>query len=133
MATSAVRSARTWTTRCSAVSASRTRSGPAAGGGATAGWARGGRRRSDGGLVVAALADEALQARDEGGGVDLLAVAGLDRVHGGAEGVQALEDDVDGLAMQAAGALAQQLEDVLHLVGDGGDALEAHRRAHPLE
>ena len=31
------------------------------------------------------------------------------------------------------GALAQQLEDVLHVVGELGDLLEAHRRAHALE
>ena len=84
-------------------------------------------------LVGGAVADEALQALDERRGLQVLDAVGLDGVGGALEGVEALEQDVDGLARQAARALAQQLEDVLHLVGEGGHAREAHGRAHALQ
>ena len=47
--------------------------------------------------------------------------------------VEAREQHVDGVALEAAGALAQQLEDVLHLVRERRHAGEAHRRAHALQ
>ena len=56
----------------------------------------------------------------------------VDRVDGSLEGVQALEQDVDGGALEPAAPLAQQLEDVLHLVGERRHPGEPHRRAHPL-
>ena len=73
-------------------------------------------------LIGRAVADEALQALDERRGLEALGAVGVDRVDGGLERVEALEQDVDRLARQAARALAQQLEDVLHLVGEGGHA-----------
>jgi hypothetical protein len=85
------------------------------------------------GLHGGAVADEALEALDQRGGLQALGAVGLDRVGGGGEGIQALEQDVDRLARQAARALAQQLEDVLHLMGEGGHALEAHGGAHALQ
>ena len=78
-------------------------------------------------------ADERLQALDERGGVEVLGAVGLDRVDGRLERVEALEQDVDRGAVEAAAALAQQLEDVLHLVRERRHALEAHRRAHALQ
>ena len=84
-------------------------------------------------LVGGAVADEALQALDERRGLQALGAVGLDGVGGALERVEALEQDVDRLARQAARALAQQLEDVLHLVGEGGHAREAHGRAHALQ
>ena len=65
--------------------------------------------------------------------LDLLLAALVDRVDRGREGVEALEQDVDRLAGKAALALAQELEDVLHLVREGRHAGEAHRRAHALQ
>ena len=56
----------------------------------------------------------------------------VDRVDGGLERVQALQQHVDGGALEAAAPLAQKLEDVLHLVREGRHAGEAHGRAHPL-
>ena len=47
--------------------------------------------------------------------------------------VEALEQHVDRVALEAALALAQQLEDVLHAVRERGHAVEAHRRAHALQ
>ena len=84
-------------------------------------------------LVGGAVADEALQALDQRRRLQVLDAVGLDGVRGAREGVEALEQDVDRLARQAARALAQQLEDVLHLVGEGGHAREAHGRAHALQ
>jgi hypothetical protein len=84
-------------------------------------------------LIGRALADEALKAIDERRRVHPLDAVGLDAVEGGGERVEALEQDVDRVAREAVGALAQQLEDVLHLVGQGGHAREAHRRAHALQ
>jgi hypothetical protein len=49
------------------------------------------------------------------------------------ERVQALQQDVDRLVREAARALAQQLEDVLHLVGERRHGGEAHGRAHALQ
>jgi hypothetical protein len=80
-----------------------------------------------------ALAHEALEALDQRLGLDLLLAALVDRVDGRGEGVEALEQDVDRLTGQAALALAQELEDVLHLVGQRGHAGEAHRGAHALQ
>ena len=67
-----------------------------------------------------------------GAGSICLGAVGVDRVDGGLQRVEALEQHVDRLAAEAVGALAQQLEDVLHLVRQRGHAGEAHRRAHAL-
>ena len=83
------------------------------------------------GLLVR-VADEALQALDQRLGLDLLGAGLVDRVDGGGEGVQADEEAVDRVAREAAATLLEQLEDVLHLVREGGHAGEAHRRAHAL-
>ena len=84
-------------------------------------------------LGVVVVADEALEAGDQRLRLDLLLAALVDRVDRGREGVEALEQDVDRRARQAALALAQQLEDILHLVRQGRHAGEAHRRAHALQ
>ena len=84
------------------------------------------------GLLGRAVADEPAQALDQRGRLDLLLAGRLDRVGGGRERVQALEQDVDRLAAEPVGALTQELEDVLHLVRERRHAGEAHRRAHAL-
>jgi hypothetical protein len=83
-------------------------------------------------LLDRALADEALEALDQLGGVQRLGVRALDRVDVGLHRVERRQADVDRLAVQAALALAQELEDVLHLVREGGHGGEAHGRAHAL-
>jgi hypothetical protein len=84
-------------------------------------------------FAVRALADERVQAADEGAFVEVVHAAYLDRLEGGAERVEALEQAADRVAADAAAPLAQQLEDVLHRVRQARDALEAHRRAHALQ
>ena len=65
--------------------------------------------------------------------VQLLLTVGLDRFHRGVQRVEAGEHGVDGVAGEGTAALAQQLEDFLHLVRELGDLVEAHGRAHPLQ
>jgi hypothetical protein len=85
------------------------------------------------GLLGLVGAHEALEALDQRLRRDVLLAGLVDRVQRGRQHVEALEADVDGLALEAAAPLAQQLEDVLHLVGQRGHAGEAHRRAHALQ
>ena len=96
-----------------------------------------GRRRGDadalGLLLGRAVAHEPAQALDQDLRLDLLGAGVVDRLDRGRQRVQALEEHVDGDALQPAGALAQQLEDVLHLVRQRRHAREAHRRAHALQ
>ena len=95
-----------------------------------------GRRRRGLGLdrvAVVAAADEAAEALDERRRIEALGAVGVDGVDRARERVQAGEQDVDDLAGQARAALAQQLEDVLHLVREGRHALEAHGRGHALQ
>ena len=82
------------------------------------------------GLVVA---DQLAQAFDQRRGLDRLRAGLVDRVDRGLERVQALEQHVDLVALEPVAALAQQLEDVLHLVRERRHAAEAHRRAHALQ
>ena len=90
-------------------------------------------RAGQGGLLLgAAAADEALELRPQRGRVEALLAVGGDRLHGARQRVEALQQDVDGRAAEPALALAQQLEDVLHLVRERRHALEAHRGAHPF-
>ncbi len=84
-------------------------------------------------LLGGALAHEPLQALGERGRVQRLLAVGLDVVDRALEGVEAAQQHVDRVAAQADAALAQELEDVLHLVGQRGHSGEAHRRAHALE
>ena len=84
-------------------------------------------------VAVVAAADQAAEALDEHRRVEALGAVGVDRVDRARERVQAGEQDVDDLAGQARAALAQQLEDVLHLVREGRHALEAHGRGHALQ
>ena len=79
------------------------------------------------------LAHERPQAGDERGRVQPLAVAGLDAVDGRVERVDAGQQHVDGVAVEAVAPLAEQLEDVLHRVRQLRDGVVAHRRAHALE
>ena len=75
-----------------------------------------------------------LQALDQRLGVDLLLAARLDRVDGGGRarrGTRAGRRSPR--AARPPLALAQQLEDVLHLVRERRHAGEAHRRAHALQ
>ena len=78
-------------------------------------------------------AHERLEALDEGLRLHVLGAVGLDRVDRVGQRVEALEQHVDGGALEPALALAQELEDVLHLVREGRHAGEAHRRAHALQ
>ena len=84
-------------------------------------------------LLGGAGAHQAVQPLDQRSGVQGLLAVGLDRFKGRGERVEAGQDGVDGLAGQSLAALAQQLEDVLHLVRELGDLGEAHGRAHALE
>ena len=72
--------------------------------------------------------------RQRRGGLDRKAIdvllECLDALEGAVDGI---EQDVDDLALEAARALAQQLEDVLHLVRERRHPGEAHRRAHALQ
>ena len=61
------------------------------------------------------------QACDERARVEPLGALDLDVVDGGLERVHAAEQDVDRVAAQPLAALAQQLEDVLHVVREGRD------------
>ena len=79
-----------------------------------------------------ALAHEALQALDQRLRLDRLLAGLVDRLDGRGERVEAVEQHVDRGALEPAAALAQQLEDVLHLMRERRHAGEAHRRAHPL-
>ena len=79
------------------------------------------------------LAHERPQAGDERGRVQPLAVTGLDAVDGRVERVDAGQQHVDGVAVEAVAPLAEQLEDVLHRVRQLRDGVVAHRRAHALE
>ncbi len=65
--------------------------------------------------------------------VELFAAVRFDALERDAKPVEALEQNVDRVATDAAAPLAQQLEDVLHRMREPRDALEAHRRAHALE
>jgi hypothetical protein len=85
------------------------------------------------GLRVVLLADEAAEALDQLGRVEVLGPVAVDRVDRARERVEAGQQDVDDLAGEARPALAQQLEDVLHLVRQGRHALEAHGRGHALQ
>ena len=84
-------------------------------------------------LLGRALAHQALQALDERLRLDRLGTGGVDRLDGRRKRVQALQQHVDRDPLESALALAQQLEDVLHLVRQRGHSGEAHRRAHALQ
>ena len=84
-------------------------------------------------LLRGALARERAQPLHERRRVEQLAVAGTDRRDRRLDRVEARREHVDRLARQAAGALAQQVEHVLHRMGERDERVEAHRRAHALE
>ena len=84
-------------------------------------------------LLGRAIAHQSAQALDEGLRLDVLLAGHVDRLDGGRQRVQALEEHVDRDPFQPALALAQQLEHVLHLVRERRHAGEAHRRAHALQ
>ena len=79
------------------------------------------------------LAHERTQAGGERRRIEILAVARLDAFDGQLERVDARHEDVDGVAAEAVAPPAEQLEDVLHRVGELRDGVVAHRRAHALE
>ena len=80
-----------------------------------------------------AFAHERLEALDQRRLVETLDAFGVDRLERVAERIEAFEQHIDGVALESAATLPEQLEDVLHRVRQRGDALEAHRCAHPLE
>jgi hypothetical protein len=84
-------------------------------------------------LALGALAHQPAQALDQRRRLDALGAVGLDGLDGPRQRVQALEQHVDGVMGEPGAALAQELEDVLHLVGEGGHALEAHGGARALQ
>ena len=79
-----------------------------------------------------ALAHERLQALDQRLRLNGFLAGLVDRLDGGGERVEAVEEDVDGGTLEPTLALAQELEDVFHLMRERRHAGEAHRRAHPL-
>ena len=95
------------------------------------------RRRFGGGAVdhgvAIAAADQSAQAEDQRLGIGLRLAVGLDLADHLREHVEAVEQHVDGGAVDAAGALAQQREDVFHRVCQRGDGVVAHRRGHALD
>ena len=92
------------------------------------------RRLRDGnGLFGVAGADETSQPFDQRHRVELLAAVGLDRFDRLRQRVEAREDGVDGILAEAARPLSEQLEHLLHLMGQLCDLSEPHRRAHSLE
>ncbi len=84
-------------------------------------------------LLGRAIAHQSTQALDQGLRLDVLLAGLVDRLDGGRQRVQALEEDVDRDPLQTALALAQKLEHVLHLVRERRHVGEAHRRAHALQ
>ncbi len=93
----------------------------------------GGELLGGGRLLGVAGADETSQAFDQGHRVELLAAIGLDRFDRLRQRVEAGEDRVDGVLAEPAGPLAEQLEHLLHLMGQLRDRGEPHRGAHALE
>jgi hypothetical protein len=84
-------------------------------------------------LLGRAGADQVAQAADQLGRVELLHAVRLDRFDRLRERVEAGQHRGDGIFGEAAGALTEQLEHILHLMRELGDRGEAHRGAHPLE
>ena len=79
-----------------------------------------------------ALAHEALQPLDQRLRLDRLLAGLVDRLDRRRQRVEAVEQHVDRGPLEPAAALAQQLEDILHLMRERRHTGEAHRRAHPL-
>ena len=79
-----------------------------------------------------ALAHEALQALDQRLRLDRLLAGLVDRLDRRGQRVEAVEQHVDRRALEPTTPLAQQFEDVLHLMRKRRHTGEAHRRAHPL-
>ena len=84
-------------------------------------------------LLDLARAHETAQAGHQRLVLDAFLALGLDGYDRRRERVHAFEENIDRLALETPGALAKQLEHVLHRVRQLGDTGEAHRRAHPLE
>ena len=78
-------------------------------------------------------ADERPQPFLQRSGIESFLAVVLDPVDRFGQGVEAGEHGVDGVVRERAAALAEELEDLLHLMGELGDRGEAHRRAHALE
>lgn len=83
-------------------------------------------------LLGRALVDERVEAGDELLRVEALLSVLVDVLDAALEHVEAGQHRVDGVAGEPAAPLAQELEDVLHLVRELRHRGEAHRRAHAL-
>ena len=83
--------------------------------------------------VLGAGAHERPQALLERSGIKSLFAVVLDPVDGLGQRVEAGEHGVDDVVRERAGALAEKLEHLLHLMRELGDCGETHRRAHALE